>query len=120
MDKARQFCTTHFCTAAWFNFSALRDDLVAAQIRLAQRPSPLFFRDRLEPSRRLETSMIYECRESLRVGVDPCLGEIDYKPFRFLSSLELIRQSANRMRTPLAVAFPGDFSSRTPAFGALA
>lgn len=55
----------------------------------------------------------------LRVGVNPCFGEIDYKPFRFLGSLEAIRQPTEGMGLPLAIPFPSDFRSRAPELGAL-
>ncbi len=55
----------------------------------------------------------------LRVGVNPCFGKIDYKPLRFLGSLEAIRQATEGMGLPLAIPFPSDFRSRAPELGAL-
>jgi hypothetical protein len=53
------------------------------------------------------------------MSVDPCFGEIYYKLFRFLGTFESILQAADRMRVSLVIAFPRDFSSRTPQFTAL-
>jgi hypothetical protein len=55
----------------------------------------------------------------LRVTVNPCFGEMDDKSFRILTSFESIRQTADGMRVPLAIDFPGYLSSRTPQLGAL-
>jgi len=56
---------------------------------------------------------------TLRVTVDPCFGEMDDKSFRILTSFESIRQAADGMRMPLAIAFPGNLSARSPQLSAL-
>src|SRR4030095_2154349 len=55
----------------------------------------------------------------LRVGINPCFGEIDCKALCFLSSLESIRQAAKGMRLSFAIAFPSNLRSRAPELGAL-
>jgi hypothetical protein len=55
----------------------------------------------------------------LRISVNPRFGEIYCEAFRLLRCLKLIREAANGVRVPLAIAFPGNFSSRTPQLGAL-
>jgi hypothetical protein len=53
------------------------------------------------------------------VRVNPSLGEMGDKPFRFGRSFESIRQAADAMRMPPTIALPSDFSSSAPVFGPL-
>lgn len=56
---------------------------------------------------------------TLRVGVNPCLGEIGHERFRILAGFESVGQATNGVRVAFAITRPSDLSAWAPGFGAL-